>query len=156
MLAPKIAKPQTKAAESPTGKLAPQRSTLARRPFGSVAVEQSHKLQRSIGNQATIPLLSQRDLSPTGMEPGNEHEQEAARQNMTAGKTPRGVSWDFSKIPVLPPDRANRLEARFSFSTPRLSGILQPKLVVGQVNDPLEHEADRIADQVMRMPDPAP
>jgi hypothetical protein len=31
---------------------------------------------------------------------------------------------------------------------------LQAKLKVGAVNDPLEHEADRVADQVMRMPDP--
>ena len=31
---------------------------------------------------------------------------------------------------------------------------LQPKLAIGAVNDPLEHEADRVADQVMRMPDP--
>src|SRR6185369_15959102 len=33
--------------------------------------------------------------------------------------------------------------------------LVQPKLSVGQVSDPLEHEADRIADQVMRMPDAA-
>jgi hypothetical protein len=32
---------------------------------------------------------------------------------------------------------------------------LQAKLTVGAVNDPLEHEADAVADQVMRMPDPA-
>ena len=32
---------------------------------------------------------------------------------------------------------------------------LQTKLEVGAANDPLEHEADRVADQVMRMPDPA-
>jgi Domain of unknown function (DUF4157)/Heterokaryon incompatibility protein Het-C len=32
---------------------------------------------------------------------------------------------------------------------------MQPKLFIGAVNDPLEHEADRVADQVMRMPDPA-
>ncbi|BCZ84348.1 hypothetical protein PTKU64_80230 [Paraburkholderia terrae] len=31
---------------------------------------------------------------------------------------------------------------------------IQRKLIVGQVNDPLEHEADRIADQVMRAPEP--
>ena len=31
---------------------------------------------------------------------------------------------------------------------------LQAKLMVGAVNDPLEHEADRVADQVMRMPAP--
>jgi hypothetical protein len=30
----------------------------------------------------------------------------------------------------------------------------QPKLVVGQADDPLEHEADRVAALVMRMPDP--
>jgi hypothetical protein len=32
--------------------------------------------------------------------------------------------------------------------------IIQPKLQVGAVDDPLEYEADRVADQVMRMPDP--
>jgi hypothetical protein len=30
---------------------------------------------------------------------------------------------------------------------------IQAKLLVGQTDDPAEHEADRIADQVMRMPD---
>ena len=30
--------------------------------------------------------------------------------------------------------------------------LLQRKLAVGQVDDPLEHEADRVADQVMRLP----
>ena len=35
---------------------------------------------------------------------------------------------------------------------PRLPGAIQAKLKVGAVNDPLEHEADRVADQVMRMP----
>jgi hypothetical protein len=32
---------------------------------------------------------------------------------------------------------------------------LQPKLTIGAVNDPLEHEADAVAERVMRMPDPA-
>jgi hypothetical protein len=32
-----------------------------------------------------------------------------------------------------------------------LPGILQPKRAVGQVNDPLEHEADRVAERVIRM-----
>jgi hypothetical protein len=31
---------------------------------------------------------------------------------------------------------------------------LQAKLAVGSVNDPLEHEADQVAEQVMRVPDP--
>ena len=50
----------------------------------------------------------------------------------TEGATP-GVSWDFSKIPRFPPP-----------------AVLQPKLVIGDVNDPLESEADAIADRVMR------
>jgi hypothetical protein len=141
MFALKVANPQTKTAESPTSKLAPQRSVFASRPFGG-------QRPQSIGDQATIRLLSQRNLSPTGIEHGNEHEREA----MTGGKTSRGVSGDFSTIPILPPERANRLDVRSSLSAPRFPGIIQPKLVVGDVNDPLEREADRVADHVMRLP----
>jgi Domain of unknown function (DUF4157) len=32
---------------------------------------------------------------------------------------------------------------------------LRPKLAIGSLDEPLEHEADRVADQVMRMPDSA-
>ena len=35
-------------------------------------------------------------------------------------------------------------------------GRLQAKLVVGASNDPLEHEADRLAEQVLQMPQPKP
>jgi hypothetical protein len=34
------------------------------------------------------------------------------------------------------------------------SGIVQAKLTIGQADDPYEREADRVADQVMRMPPP--
>ena len=34
-------------------------------------------------------------------------------------------------------------------------GVLQKKLMVGAPDDPLEQEADRVADQVMRMEAPA-
>lgn len=33
--------------------------------------------------------------------------------------------------------------------------VIQRKLAIGATNDPLEHEADRAADRVMRMPDPS-
>ncbi|MFI5022021.1 MAG: hypothetical protein ACHQRJ_10270 [Alphaproteobacteria bacterium] len=152
MFAPKVAKPQTKAAESPTSKLARRRSTLAARPFGADAVEEAHMLQRSIDDRATPGLLSQRTLSLTGNEPGGDHEREADRESMTARETPRGVSWDFSKIAIFAPDRANRSQTPSSLSAPPLPAVMQPKLVVGQANDPLEHEANRVAEQVMRMP----
>ncbi len=35
-----------------------------------------------------------------------------------------------------------------------MPGVIQRKLLVGEVDDPLEHEADRAADHVMRMPSP--
>jgi hypothetical protein len=34
-----------------------------------------------------------------------------------------------------------------------MGGVLRAKLAIGKINDPLEHEADRVADQVMRLPD---
>ncbi len=37
---------------------------------------------------------------------------------------------------------------------PRCAPVIQPKLIVGQPDDKYEQEADRVADQVMQMPDP--
>ncbi len=36
-----------------------------------------------------------------------------------------------------------------------LPRMMQAKLAIGQMNDPLEHEADHVADAVMSMPDPS-
>jgi hypothetical protein len=64
---------------------------------------------------------------------------------------------DFSRVRVhadtrgqldLSPKRLSPAPVR------RLPGPIQRKLVVGAVDDPLEHEGDRVADQVMRMPAP--
>jgi hypothetical protein len=124
MFAPKVAKRQTKAAEVPTRRPAPRRSTLVGQQCGHEPVEQPLSLQYSIGNQAT------------------------------PREAPRGPSWNFGKIPVFPPDRANRPQPSWPLATTPLPGIIQRKLAVGPVDDPLEHEADRVADRVMRMPDP--
>jgi hypothetical protein len=37
---------------------------------------------------------------------------------------------------------------------PRCQGVIQPKLNIGQPHDKYEQEADRVADQIMRMPEP--
>src|SRR5215469_12291886 len=55
-----------------------------------------------------------------------------------------GASWDFSEISIFPPNQQ-------SLSAPLQ---LQSKLAIGAVSDPLEREADRVADQVMRTPGP--
>ena len=65
------------------------------------------------------------------------------------------LSWDFSKIPVFPPAGAERSQIPSYRSRPPIFGFLQAKLKVGAVNDPLVHEADRAAAQVMRTADPA-
>jgi Domain of unknown function (DUF4157) len=66
----------------------------------------------------------------------------AARSVPMDGATP-----DPRRIPVAPADPASHSAAS------RIP--LQKKLAIGATNDPLEHEADRVADRVMRMPDPA-
>jgi hypothetical protein len=67
----------------------------------------------------------------------------ADRQKQDAGPN---VLFDFSKIPVFARERQNRDQTS--------SPLVQPNIIIGQVDDPLEREADRVADQVMRMPTP--
>ena len=66
----------------------------------------------------------------------------------TAGA--RANAWDVGRIALFPP------ESRQSGHSPNaapIPGTLQAKLVVGAVDDPLEREADAVADKVMRMTD---
>lgn len=99
-----------------------------------------------MSNQAMLRIRSQWINSFTRGK-SNEHDtQDADREQITSPEAAPNVSWDFSKIPVFGPDQRGRPQT----SSPRI----QPKLAVGQVNDPLEHEADRIAEQVMRMSKP--
>jgi len=52
------------------------------------------------------------------------------------------------------PRRAATIPARHGAAGSHI--VLQRKLAIGTVNDPLEREADRVAEQVIRMPAPAP
>jgi hypothetical protein len=97
-------------------------------------------LQGTIGNQATLRYLTQRLSNLPAKGPAERHEHKAAPENMTAREAPRGASWDFSKIPLFPSDRTTRSQG----SSP-LPSIIQPKLVAAELDDPLEHEADRIS-----------
>ena len=66
----------------------------------------------------------------------------------------RGPSWNFSRGPIFQPEQiadADIAPVQSDLSTP----ILQPKLKIGAVDDPLELEASRVADEIMRMPAPA-
>src|ERR1700730_10319876 len=132
MFAPKVETP-TKAADNPGSSRAPQQSTVAGCRLGHDPVEQALFLQRTIGNQAALRLLAQQTSRPAARDPRGDYQQEGGVTETTM-TSPR-ASWDLSKIPLLPPHRASR-------GSSRQPTIIQRKLVVGQPNDPLEHEAD--------------
>ena len=135
MFAPRVANAQSKAGVSSTAPSAAQCSMLGAQSFGRSAAEQTKVLQRAAGNQQTCGQLLQAGSRLAGY-----------------GDAPR-ASWDFSNIPLFPPNRANQPERRSALSAP--PRVIQAKLVVGQVNDPLESEAERAAKRVMLAPEPA-
>jgi outer membrane protein OmpA-like peptidoglycan-associated protein len=150
MFAPKAAKPQTKAAEVLTSKLAPQPSRFVGHGSGHGLVGQALCLQRAIGNQATLRPPAQRTGNLTGNDCSDQREYEA----QGLAREISAISWDFSRVPVFPPERTAQPRARSPIAAPPPAVGIQPKLTIGPVDDPLEHEADRVADQLMRMPDP--
>ena len=139
--------------ESATNRLASRRSSLVSKRLSSHSVEQSHILQRNIGDQATLAPPARRATSLAGNETDDRNEQRTAQATLSA-RAPTPGSWDFTRIPTFPPDRASRHRTQSSISTPPLRGIVHPTLAVAEVNGPLEHEADQVAGQVMLMPDP--
>ena len=131
MFAPKVARTQTKAA---TNSLAHQSATV--RPRQHDPAQPAHLPRQAIGNQATLRLLA-RSFTPQG----GEATRESGPKDLTAGELANfapdqasGVAGSSPPVLALPP------------------GVVQAKLAVGPVDDPLEREADHAADQVMRMP----
>ncbi len=147
MFAQRVVKPQTKKGAHSINQLEPQRSTFSTRPLGGSAVEQALFLQRMIGNQAAQRLLRQNSRL-TESEPKRQDEKEADPTSAVLGTT-SDLSWDFSKIPSYPPNRPNGRRTGSFLATPSATSGIQMKLEVGSVNDPLEHKADRVADQVL-------
>jgi uncharacterized protein DUF4157 len=142
MLAPPAAK--SKAAELQRSKVAAQRPRRS-------AVEQAHMLHRSVGNHAILPALAQR-ATVARTEPDMREQKDDIARIASHEVAP---SWDFSKIPLFSPGRAEPPK------TPPLSpapcvpaGHIQAKLRAGAIDDSFEREADRVADRMMRMPAP--
>ncbi|MGQ0445565.1 MAG: eCIS core domain-containing protein [Beijerinckiaceae bacterium] len=105
----------------------PQRATAAAKRPSQAAGEQAQLPQGSVEDPEMERLLARR----------------------ADARDPGKISNAIFRAPLTPEQRAY-----FELRTagPRLP--IQAKLKVGAGNDPLEHEADRIADQVMRMPAP--
>jgi hypothetical protein len=76
-------------------------------------------------------------------------------EDMAAARTPQ-CSYSFAQVRPFAAAEDSRSSAnQLSMMLQPLPFPIQSKLMVGAVNDPLEHEADRVADQVMRMAEPA-
>ena len=133
MLAPKVAIPQTKAAESSTSRQAAQHATLVGHRHGQGSAHQPMFPRRAIGNQPTLQLARL----------ASRAEKEVARE------APHGLSWDFGKIPAFPSEPANRVRTLSTASAQ--SGSTQPKLATGAVKGSPERETGAVADQVTRM-----
>lgn len=95
---------------------------------------------RSISDTYWRALSPKRSPGPSGGAALDQADETPARE------TASGTARNLCGTPVCPAERMGGLTPPFPF---------QAKLKVGAVNDPLEHEADRVADQVMRMPDSA-
>lgn len=134
MFAPRVkaTKPETASQDAPV-----QAPKPPQHRFGSPAGR--------LSDQAMVRHGSQSAESLTGRKSG-EPPRETEQALETGPETTPSVSWDLLKLTMLTPVRARRPET----SPPPV----RPKLVIGQVNDPLEREADRMAEQVMRLPAP--
>ena len=149
MFAPRVAKPNAKTA-APSKNTSPLHPAT---PFGhrhNDGGEYLHMLQQSIGNQAVLRLLRRQGLLE------NKHGtpgQDISPESLSAEGGSRGFAWDFSKIPLFPPKRmSGEFQSPSQFPAPRLPEPIQTKLKVGTIDDPLEHEADRVAEQVISIP----
>ncbi len=101
-------------------------------------------------SQSSHRFLAQRSSGLTGNEQRYPDE-----LNAYGPDSKTGAAWrSFREISIFPRHRASEPLSRTSRAEPPLSFPIQPKLVVGSVNDPLEHEADRVAERVMRMAEP--
>ncbi len=110
--------------------------------------------------KSTLPPVARRHPES----PGHQHQPPAASENdyLTT------VGHEFSRVAVAGPQRATQgfsQSCPMSLDTPRACPFggachscpapVQAKLTISQPGDRYEQEADRVADRVMAMPDPA-
>jgi hypothetical protein len=85
----------------------------------------------------------------------------AAKNHESSKTDSKAAGHEQSKSPEVQHSPLNPIWQRFATGTLGQFGSvasllpIQAKLAISQPNDPFEQEADRIADQVVRMPDPA-
>lgn len=146
MFVPPVAKTQTKEPAGSSNKQALNRSTR---------IEQIPFLHRTIGHLPARPLPAHPSTRPEASHPSDPSIQQTQPMHASGAAAVPGLAWNFANIPLFAPDEAGPSRAKSPLTMRALPGILQAKLEIGPVDDPLEREADRVAEHVMRMPDPS-
>ncbi len=82
------------------------------------------------------------------------HEASTAAPSVDAGSSARRKTADVTRLPAWA--RFGENYPPVGLFTPQAEApVLQAKLEISQPGDPYEQEADRVAKQVMRMPEPS-
>ena len=145
--------PTTATGQAPRTR-APEVLTHATQELDHRVTSRTPLLQRSIGDLAMLGILPRGSLDPNGDDLGHDQDPDADRIRSPAREVAPTKSSGFQQnFRTCVSGRSDRPQMQNPNNGPALSAAIQPKLVVGEVNDPLEHEADRVADQVMRMPE---
>jgi len=138
MFASRIAEAELKSAKCSRRKAAVTKPPTLERQVRGDAASLMRFLQRTIGNQATLRLL--------GRKTGN------STANHATESLASSLSWNVANILTFPLDHTERQQQASPLTDGFFPGVIQRKLEIGAVDDPLGREPDRVADQVMRMP----
>jgi len=92
-------------------------------------------------------------LVPT---PKSSHNYYSSEEGFDGALNSPTFSWSLGNISISVPGENGKLIGPDRRATVPLPWPMQAKLEVGVVDDPLEHEADRVAEQVMRIQEPTP
>ncbi len=120
-------------------------TVAAQRP-GQFLCEHPFMLRPSTHSGATAQARTSRSEVDSNHLGPRDEKANAARYE-TQGERLR---WDLRRVPIFSAGDGQRLRQEDS-EPARLP--IQTKIVIGHADDPLEHEADRVSEQVMRMPD---
>ena len=125
----------------------PVRAPLALRPRVKATEAAAHKrLLEPPRRGVTLRPLAQQAASLPEDKRIDQQEPESEKLAWTTST----ASWDLSKAPLFSPEREDCSQT-FSPVTPLpRPGIIQPKRVAGEFDDPLEHESDHVAERVRR------
>jgi hypothetical protein len=124
----------------------------AKTPASTLAYLFARSLRSESGSAAKSGPIRFSQQRGVGFDPElacEQHPQEI-NPNTSPQTTAASPSWDFSKLSIFGPRQRNAPPGSPRRASP-LASPIRPKLVIGDVDDPLEHEADRMADHVMRM-----